>query len=920
MPDGQTQLAPTTVDAFLGAPEAKQHAALGQMTIPAKQALLGALKQRKAAGTLKTGGTEQPMTSPAPSTAAPSPSPASAPSNSLVSPGEGIYQMHDKSGKATPVSYSRVEAARGQGLRFADQKTLDQYSRDFTNDPAQKGSIQTFQENHPVLGFIPRVFEGIGGSLEEGLAGADRLLSKVDPVRRAMGVGPSEPLQLEAAKSANNPSAGLPEFLGATIEQIAELLVGEGEARAALKGTDLVGHLASKAPQTAARLKELTAVLAKYPKVKALMGMGLKVAAEGTKAAGEQGTQELVRSGGDVEATKQVAKQAGVVGAVIPLAGGLLAKGGELLGKSLQQRFDIDPFSIGKRLKKLDDETVLVHAENIKNLKQARTAGDDATVARLEHDNVVLGQKAIASKQQILSDGLEQARQVVYQRLQNMKSAARSYFGQAYGDIEKAGGGKGVELETLINDAEGAREHVKGSDDSLKVFNDLEKRYNHPDADLSKPPNSDISKEEWTTFSKEDKAIAWKDALKEEGGEGSTISLENLNGYYSELGRVAVSKSTPGDLKAAAKAMQKAIDNRIQETYGEELFKRNQLVRSQYREFAGQFLDADSPVAKAVDAPDYYHGTQTTFLTDDARQPAVRSRVKTMMIGDAKDPSTQFLGKDIAESYTRDPETGRMIASGETTPSWRYRRQTHSLIEHMRNLEEGLGKTTKAAEKAGTAAGASAENLAATRTAVRNLTPVKKTALPSMTPAELRQYKIETLTNLTHNLGKFGTWVAIGGLVGGAAGLFHGITTGKGAEGAVEEAGGGVVMGLIAPHLVSKMLVQPGVVESLTRLSRSDLEKLMKLPPSQRGPTEKLIKMLADEAVQSGKLKATQIPWLRVLAGTATRKMSDASRQGGQDVTTAADDLEKLNNELGEPTDQLGQPGQPEPAPQGVQP
>jgi hypothetical protein len=118
---------------------------------------------------------------------------------------------------------------------------------------------------------------------------------------------------------------------------------------------------------------------------------------------------------------------------------------------------------------------------------------------------------------------------------------------------------------------------------------------------------------------------------------------------------------------------------------------------------------------------------------------------------------------------------------------------------------------------------------------------------------------------------------------------------------------------MVTPHLLSRLLAQPGVVESLTRLSRSDLNKLMALPESQRGSTQQLIKMLADEAVREGKLKSGQIPWLRVLAGTVTRKKAEAARQEGREEGSEMEDLEKLNDDLGQPS---GQPtDQSAPAP-----
>jgi hypothetical protein len=426
MPDDSPQLAPATVDAFLGAPEAKQREALGKMSIPAKQALLGELKKRKAAGTLKTGSSStQPTTSPTP----PTPSTSA---NPFIVPGEGIYQMHDKAGKPVPVSYSKVEDARSQGHRFADQKTLEQYGRDFVADPNKQGGLPTWQQEHPILGFIPRVFEGIGGSLEEGLAGADRLISKVSGERTI------EPLQLSAAKA--GAMQGVPEFLGATGEQIAELLVGEGEARASLRGTELAG----KVSRTAARMKELTTVLDKYPKAKALFGLGVKAAtspggklatramASGGEAATEQGVQEFVRSGGDTEATRQTMEQAGGVGAAFPIAGAALPVG-KFTRWVLRNHMNIDEYETDKLVKEVSTYNQAIREElrlaRVKGESDLAAAESTADAERIRHNNLLLDQHATEAQRLNLSDALERIRQVVYSRLQNMKSAARAYFG-----------------------------------------------------------------------------------------------------------------------------------------------------------------------------------------------------------------------------------------------------------------------------------------------------------------------------------------------------------------------------------------------------------------------------------------------------------------------------------------------------------
>ena len=829
-------------------------------------------------------------------------------------PPEGTYKFHGPDGKEVMVPYSKAlemlghpEAAMGAGpidvhvykdayknlqkLGYTlDDKDVPRLWNDFNADSRLGGTRKRNEASS-----VP-VWQSVVGTARQG---ARSLVGLHDIV---VG-GPKEGEQPSALRRfAETPQQNLFQSLGGGTEQVGELLLPEAAAGKILEGLGLAAkapegikaiEAANKAYAEAIRLgkegkeallaaeeaAKASKALQAVPRAQTLTHAVGRATLEGTRAAAEQGTQQLVKSGGDLDQAREAAEFGGAAGGLSVLAPELLGAGGRFTRNILRHKLGVDELkgeeliaALRKENAAIDAEASKVHDENMAKIKKARDAGQEADAARIEHEDATMRHEALVTKQQNLSDALERSRQTVYSRLQNTKSAARAYFSQAYGEIEKAGGGKGVELETLVNDAEEAREHVKGSEDSLKVFNDLENRFNHPNVDLSKPPNSDFTKEEWTSFSKEDREHAWKDAM-EEGGTSSTISLEDLNGYYSELGRVASSKSTPGDLKAAAKAMQKSIDERIEETYGEELFKKNQLVRSQYREFAGQFLDADSPVAKAVDAPDYYHGTQTTFLTSDARQPAVRSRVKTMLIGDAKDPSTQFLGKEIHQTYARDPETGKMIGSGETIPSWRYRRETHSMIEHMRNLHTGLEKTEAAAGIAGTMAGKTEEGLASARAAAREVAnPKLQPVTPStpISPADMRAARAKALEQSAHNLGKLGFWIGASGLVTGV-GTF--LKTGD-LQKSLEIGGVGMAAGLVSPYVISKMLDQPGVIGSLTKLSRRDLENLAKLPPAERRGVEQTIRQLADSAVKSGRLRAEQIPWLRILGGEAGRQQA----------------------------------------------
>lgn len=567
---------------------------------------------------------------------------------------------------------------------------------------------------------------------------------------------------------------------------------------------------------------------------------------------------------------------------------------------------------------RLETKAEAVRAEKEANAAEPFLEGDkEVTSARQAHEEVVDRQQETEAKRQKLSSTLETTRQLVYQRLQSMKNAARAYFGKAYEDIEKTSGSDGVELETLVNDAEDAREHIKGSEDSLKVFNDLESRFNHPSVDLSKPPNSDFTKEEWAEYTKEDKEHAWRDALQEEGA-GATISLEDLNGYYSELGRVVSSKATPGDLRTAAKAMQKKIDMRIEETYGEDLFRQNLRVRSQYRTFAQHFLDSDSPLARAADAPDYYHATQTTFLTSDAQQLAVRNRVKGMLIGDAKDFSSQYLGKEIADNYTRDPDTGKLIGGGQSTPSWRYSRQTHQLIQRMRDVQKGLD-SLPATERLAKEVEGSASKLATARETARTKAaarpeqkpyaepkerkpyaepkPTKPVEVPELDTRAIRDNFITTKMRQWTSLSKWQFTRLVAAPIGTIIATF---TT----HPSLEITGLVWTAGEVAPFVLQKLLDRPGVREWFTRSPADEIEALQKVPHADRVRIVNGFRGLIREADKQGKPLKINPALVRFIAATGRREVNLPSQPTQQDQQT---------NETAPGT-------APESAPQGVQP
>lgn len=780
----------------------------------------------------------------------------STPESPLITAGEGQYQMRGKDGKMRPVSYSHVFDAIHNGYNFVDRKTLDTFARDHAADPNNAehrtdAEVAAMSNWNPlkylaIVGKVPLdVLQGVGGEALKTATAFDK---------------PSTSrLETELQLAADTPTEGFWQNVGAGGEQVGELAVVP-ESKLA-EGAEV-----GKAAKTA-----------------------LTVVEQGLRAAGEQGAQQYVKSGGDTGQAKTAAEWGGAFGAVTPLAQSVLRGGARLLSESIGQRFDIDPFSVGKQLKKLDDETATVHDENLKKIKEAKDAEQAANAKRvpgtdvshsqgkealrsaaLEHEDAAMKAAAAKTKVQIVSDALAKTRQVVMDRVQTINQAAKDYFKTNFAEIEKlldapdpeTGNPRTVsyaDLDGLVDEAEGK---VKGSRANVGLFEDIGKKARglgeSAEGKTGKYAKHVLTPDELEELAPDERAMLGKYAKDGTALPGAKYS--DLDGYYQEAGRIIGNPSTAPDVRQAVVEFRKLLAERMQKLADEvdpAIGKRHALLRKQYRAYAEAFKDytgpasSGSPLALGVQAKDADNATEKYLKLS----PAEARRTEQMLVGDSSKPETQFAGKTIGEQS-----------------AWKYRKQTNQLIEHMRNLQTGLERTTKAADTAQKEADDAADALAKARTKVRSLQPVQKTPVPTMTPEQLRQFKVDTLANLSHNLGKFGTWVAIGGLIGGTTGFIRGLATGKGTEGALEEGATGVVVGVITPHMLTKMLSQPKVVESLTRLSRDDLQKLMALSPAQRGPTETLVKMLADEAVREGKLTASQIPWLRILGGTAARK------------------------------------------------
>lgn len=831
------------------------------------------------------------------------------PPNPATGHGEGVYHFRGPDGKELLVPYSKALALLNhpEGAVGSGQSEVDRYHQALTD--LQRQGYTMAQED------IPRLYHDYAADPRLRDVRQQNFIRSIPALQTGLGFAREAARTLtfggkhgpEAVRQfATAPQQGSYQHLGGGAEVTSELLIPEAVVGRILDGLGLAAHApegaravdaaskaysealrtgktvkaATAAAEEAAKTSQLAEAIPQSRKLATVVG---QAALEGGRAAAEQGTQQFVKTGGDTEQAKQAAEMGGVAGGAAVLAPEIVGGAGRFGKYALRLKLSADELKGEALIKEMRDANAAVdreaeraHTANMEKIKQARDSGQTAEAARLEHTDSVERAQALATKQQNLDDALERTRASVWQRLQNMKLAARSYFRKAYQDIQEKASGvpetagespKQVSLSSLADDMHDALKHVSGSEKNTQTFKDIASKVKGLDkaeavAGFTEKDLADLDPDERARLAEH---------LQETEGIGTGISLEDLEGYYSELGRVAASKSTPGDLKAAANAMRESIDKRIKDTYGDDTYKQVLKVRGQYREFAHGFLDTDSPIQNAIEAREHYHGTQP-FLSKEGRQAAVRAGVRNTVIGDAGKESTQYYPKNIHEGYTRG-EGGELVPHGEETPAWRYRRQTHSLIEHMRNLEDGLQKTKQAAAKAQTAAEKSAEALGTARQTARGtagyrLEPVTPAA--PITPARLREARAAAYTQAAHSLGKLGFWIGATGLVGGLGTFLKTGDIKKAGEGAV----GGMAAGLIAPGIITAMLSRPGVVASLTQVSRQDLQNLAALPPAERADVEQTIRQLAAAAVRSNRLRAEQIPWLRILGGEAGRAAS----------------------------------------------
>ena len=218
-----------------------------------------------------------------------------------ITSGEGQYQMKDKSGKVVPVSYGHVREALDQGYLFSDKAGLQQFARDEAADPKaqQERKNREFQVSHPLSTENNPFFQGAHDELA----------------------------QVWTAFNKNSPHQKLRPKRSCVLPRLIR-----GSHRTLVRsGNNSLNCWRS--PETD---------FAKAAKVPKLAKIGIKIVEQGFRAAGEQGAQTYVHSGGDVEQTKKAAEYGGVGGVVTSMVPEVFGASRKFTKNVLRNRLNID--------------------------------------------------------------------------------------------------------------------------------------------------------------------------------------------------------------------------------------------------------------------------------------------------------------------------------------------------------------------------------------------------------------------------------------------------------------------------------------------------------------------------------------------------------------------------------------------------
>lgn len=494
-------------------------------------------------------------------------------------------------------------------------------------------------------------------------------------------------------------------------------------------------------------------------------------------------------------------------------------------------------------------------------------------------------------------------------RMQTIRDAAQAYFKKNYQEVEDAVNrtdpktgeprldeSNTVPISDLADAVSDARKHIEGSDESIKVFNDITKKIQG----VGKAEKaSGLGPEELSSLAPDELA-----ALRKEGGAPQSVGFSDLKGYYSELGRLLSSESVPGDVKQAVVALRDSIDEMQQKLASDAgVGTRYKLLRNQYKNYAQGFLDYQGPkgeasaVAQAVRKNDAFNATKAF----PKMEPEEISNVKQILAGKPT-ADHQFVEGDI------------ITLGGKKEPAFRYRKDSTRLLDNYiaaskkaDDLEAKVSKTKPAGDfvppeykPPKTPAPKEQKPIGEFKPPEQKPVPQKKVPQPEvMTPEKLRELKVDALNKSATIVNRFGVYMVAGGLIGGITQLVRTGDPVKAASGAGEGMLVGIGGGAVAPYLLARLVDREDVIRSLSTVTEKDLLRLAKMPAPERAEVSEALRQLAETAQAKGKL-AKPSPWLRILGGTAASKTANAlsSKPSESSPGESEEDIQRDLNEM----------------------
>jgi len=825
-------------------------------------------------------------------TSASSASFAAAPASLTANPrGEGLYRMgsyDEREGIPTKpeiaVPYSKITEAQAAGYRLHPDEEA-RYHKDQTHEgqgptvleragKAVTGALQPEPTNpaaparsdinnalraagrtlYATPGYVADVASAYRRSLETG--NSNELLDLIDPTQLPKNL--YDQYQQDAK---TDPRLAKQNLVGS--------LLGLGAVAAVSHGAGKVQEAVGSA---------LTERVGKVPE-------GVRKAAQNVVGAGERQVKTEVTK--QAEAAHEAREQTLAANQKADEAT-LLARGKvDEANRAAQEKIDAD-----NKAARLQAKSATAAAQREANAEEPFVEGDTVvTSARKAHDDLVDRQQKVEVKRTKLADSLERTRQAIAQRVQAINDAAKSYFKREFADVSKrldapdpeTGKAHTISYATLDGDVDEAEGQFKGSRENVRLFEDIGKRaggvQDKGEGGLKTGRTGKGARHAPTPRELEDLADDEREMLEKYGAAGEELpgaKYSDLDGYYQEAGRIIGNPATAPDVRQAVVKFREKLGQRMQKLAEEvdpDVAKKHSLLRRQYKEYARGFRDytgpseSGSPIAKGLQAEDYYNATKPY----QELKPAEAKRAKAILEGDSTKPETQFTDKQI---------------SGE--PSYRYRKQTHKLIEHMHNLQTGL-EELPSPEELRKEADKSAERLADARTKARDLAstrpeqkeftpaeypkpkPGKPVEVPEINTRELRdKFVTDKLRNWT-TVNKF----QIARLVAAPIGTVIAALT---AHPSLEVTGLAWSAGELTPFVLQRLLDRPGVREWFTRPPTAELETLQKVPHADRVRIADGMRSMVKEAEREGKpLKLGPGVVTFIFANGSSRK-----RDGGQ--------------------------------------